>query len=402
LSASLNVAGAYLRTAFRERITLFWLFAFPVFLLVLLFLIFGGDLEDREMTFRLGLVNLDLEGDAYGGFAGTVEELFLELAAPHEPGRAPLFILSRPEPDDDREAFLEAEREALRLGQRAAVVVLPEGFSQAVSERLRSPSPDIVPVDVLYSKGRSGSELATTLVEQIIARLNRSLLSAAGLFDETRMVPKEERLTGVQDRAVRYVDFLLPGIVMMAFFTAGLFGVPGTILFNRDRRILRRYWVTPLNVSRYLAGFALGHVGLCALQLGLLWALGAGLLGASSPFGRPGGLLYLGLASATFLAFGFLIASMSRTANAAMAIAQLINVPMLFLGGLFFPVGELPGVLTALVHANPISYLADGLRASLNVGTREFPFWASVGVPILWIAFCVAVTRRRLQWDVER
>jgi ABC-2 type transport system permease protein len=74
----------------------------------------------------------------------------------------------------------------------------------------------------------------------------------------------------------------------------------------------------------------------------------------------------------------------------------------MFLGGLFFPVGELPLLLRAIVLVNPLTYLAEGLRTSLGVqgGTISSPL--TIVVPLCWIALCVLVASRRLNWDVER
>ena len=85
-----------------------------------------------------------------------------------------------------------------------------------------------------------------------------------------------------------------------------------------------------------------------------------------------------------------------------MAIANILNMPMMFLGGLFFPIGGLPPVLKAIVLANPLTYLADGLRVSLGTGTGSVSTPLAVAVPLAWIALCFVVASRRLRWDVGR
>jgi len=85
-----------------------------------------------------------------------------------------------------------------------------------------------------------------------------------------------------------------------------------------------------------------------------------------------------------------------------MAIANVLNMPMMFLGGLFFPVGGLPLVLRVIVFVNPLTYLSDGLRMSLGVESGTFSLPLTVGVPLAWILVCVLVASRRLKWDVER
>jgi ABC-2 type transport system permease protein len=77
-------------------------------------------------------------------------------------------------------------------------------------------------------------------------------------------------------------------------------------------------------------------------------------------------------------------------------------MPMMFLGGLFYPTGSVPPVLRIIMMANPVTYLADGLRASVGVSPASFPVAASLGVPCAWVVGCIIVASFRLQWDGGR
>ncbi len=401
------VARVQLVTALRERETLFWFVIFPVFILALLASVVGSIGKEGEMNFDLTLVNLAKPSSASVDFAAIVERAFEETGKPPAPGKRPLFTLHRPAPGEDSEAFLVREEKALRIGRRAVVVVLPEGFNEGILGRAggaaAGPSGSTGGrVLVYYTKGSDASEIAASIVEQVLAGVDQRILAESGRFQTAASVPTETRWVGVGATEIAYVDFLLPGVILMGFFLSGLFGVPGSVLFARDRKILQRYWVTPLEVRQYLAGFSLGHLGLCVCQFFLLLVIGRYAFGAKVLFAELVPVLFLVLSAVTFLAFGFFIAAVVRTANAGMALANLLNMPMLFLSGLFFPVRGLPLVLKAIVYANPMSYLVEGLRTSLGVGAREFPLEVTFGVPLLWIAVCTLVASRRLQWDVGR
>ncbi len=401
----LLIARSYLATAFRERISLFWFLIFPMFLLVILSLIFGNMGQEGEINFPVTLLNEETHSGGMTDFAAIVEGVFKEAGERPDEGKEPLFTLTQPAPGEDVEAFLDREKDELRLGRRAAVIVIPRGFNEALLERLMRPdSPPSAKsmITVYTNEGSAASEMATSIIEQILARLDREILTRTGRFAEDRAIPIETAWIGGRGSEASYVDFLLPGVILMGFFVSGIFGVPGSILYARDRRILRRYWVTPLTVPRYLAGFSLGHVGLNVIQFVLLYLLGRFAFGASVSFARPEPLFFLLLASLTSLALGFFIASVAKTANSGMAIANILNMPMMFLGGLFFPVGELPLLLRAIALMNPLTHLAEGLRMSLEVqaGTVSSPL--TIGVPLGWIALCILVASRRLNWDVER
>jgi len=412
VTGTLLVARTHLFTAFRERITLFWVLIFPIFIFTILTLIFGRIGQEGEINFSIGLVNFDTESTAAWEFGAMIEDLFEELGTPQIEGKEPLFTLFQPEGGEDLEAFVAREQEALRRGQRAAVIVIPAGFSRRIEQGFApagfsadSPtSTSEAPKGTLsinYSEGNPSSEIATGIIEQILAGVDREILKRTGRFNEEAAVPAETVWVG-EASEIRYVDFLLPGVILMAFFTSCLFGIPGAILFSRDQKILRRYWVTPLSVPRYLAGLSIGHIVVGLIQCVLLILLGKYGFGASISFVALQPVAFLLLAQITFMAFGFLIASVARTANSGMAIANVLNMPMMFLSGLFFPVAGLPLFLKAIVYANPVSYLAEGLRTSLGVEAGIFSTPLVVGVPLAWIALSIGVASRKLRWDVER
>jgi len=405
LKAILLVAREHLITAFRERVTLFWFIVFPAFLLVILTLIFGNMGKQGQISFSVGLVNMERSSGGPTDFSAMVKSIFQEAARRTTEGEEPIFSLAQRAAGEEKEEFIAREKEAVRLGNLAALIVIPAGFNQDLMAHIAgtNAASDWQSTIIVYqNEGNTGSEMATSIIGQIVSRIDREILAKTGRFDEQKAVPLETDWIGSAKREVSYVDFLLPGVILMGFFVTGLFGVPGSILFARDRKILRRYWVTPLTVPRYLAGFSLGHVALCVIQFLFLYLLGRYALGASLRFDHLGPIMFLLLASLTFLSIGFLIASVAKTANSGMAIANILNMPMMFLGGLFFPISGLPMVLKAIVFVNPLTYLAEGLRISLGVETGALSTPLTIGVPLAWIALCLLVASRRLRWDVGR
>ena len=149
---------------------------------------------------------------------------------------------------------------------------------------------------------------------------------------------------------------------------------------------------------RHFVGFGLGHLALCVLQFALLYLLGVFAFGSTVSFLAVESILLLVLAAVTFMAFGFLIASLAKTANGGMATANILNMPMMFLSGMFFPTSGLPAFIRLIVYLNPVSYLLEGLRRSVGVqnSTLMPQIWI-VMVPLLWILVSGLVTIRKLK-----
>jgi len=401
----LSVAATYVITAFRERTTLFWFLVFPLFLLLILTLVFSG-MGTTSVVFDAALVRIEAPQEGFDP-AGIIEQAFRELSGTGELEQ-PLFALSVPAANTDEAVsqIVETQLAQLRNGELDAVIVIPAGFNAAFGQRMAAGAgTELVPVDieVWVDEGRTTSELAFDVIGQVLATVDRELQMAVGGYNaaiEPGVIFETVSSDGSGELA--YIDFVLPGVLVMGFLTVGLFGVPGTILYGRDQGLLRRYWVTPLTVPRYLAGYGLGHLALCVIQAAALILVGTLGLGASVSVLQPATLLFLLLAVCTFLAFGFLIASLARTANGGMAIANILNMPMMFLGGLFFSIGDVPIALRVIMLINPVTYLAEGVRRTSGVEVGHVPWLATLLVPGAWIVGSILIAVKRLSWDVER
>jgi len=396
----LQLARTHVVTAFRERVTLFWFLIFPLFLLTILTLIFGQLGQEATIHFQIALIN---EDHAAGpeSFSALIESTFVRLSAPQEDSDMPLFDLHQA-PQGESASFLETELSELRRGDRAAILVIPQGFHTSVRSSFGGESSGHT-LELYMTDASVTSETAAGIIEQILSGINREILIRGNAYHTEQAVEIKTEWLGQQDgKGVSYVDFILPAIILMGFFTNGLFGVPGTLLFNRDRKVLHRYWVTPVTVPRYLTGFALGHLALCVLQFALLYTLGRFAFQANVSFSNPQTILLLLLSAITFMAFGLFIAAIAKTANSGMAVANILNMPMMFLSGMFFPVAGLPTFIRIIVYANPVSYLLEGLRKSVGVQTGTLmPVQLTYLVPLAWILVSAMVASRRLRWDVD-
>lgn len=158
-------------------------------------------------------------------------------------------------------------------------------------------------------------------------------------------------------------DTTAPGILIgAALFFSMLSGPLALLVAEREQGTLRRLLLSPLAPSAYFAGVATAFL-LVALWQGLVVYAIAAAFG-----GRFHGTPLLGLALVLMSAlsyigigffFGAVLAKRSEEVNGPVA---AIGVPLLVLGGTFFPVQVLPPSLLALTHMNPIYHMNQALR----------------------------------------
>jgi len=158
-------------------------------------------------------------------------------------------------------------------------------------------------------------------------------------------------------------DGTAPGILIgAALFFSCLGGPVALIVAERERRTLRRLLLSPLKPSSYFLG-AVGAssviaFGQAAIVYGIAFAFGGRFHGSV-----PLGLAIIIMSVFSFVGLGFFFGSRftKRTEDVNGPVAAF-GVPLLVLGGTFFPVSILPFYLLTAAHLNPIFHMNQALK----------------------------------------
>ncbi len=194
---------------------------------------------------------------------------------------------------------------------------------------------------------------------------------------------------------IPYMQFIIPGLVMMAVITAAFTNVSFSFFSAKFMRNVDEVLVAPVHPLTMLAG----HIGGGVIR-GLL--TGATVFGVSLFFVRPEIhsflilALYTILTSLVFSLGGFLNAVYAKTFDDVGIFSTFALTPLTFLGGVFYPITALPGVWQKISMFNPVVYMIDGFRYSVT-GVSEFPLALSSGL-LLGLFLVLAV----INWYVIR
>jgi len=89
------------------------------------------------------------------------------------------------------------------------------------------------------------------------------------------LVPTESKFNAVKKEikgnAVRYIDWLFPGILAMNMMFSALWGVGYVVVRYRKNGVLKRLKVTPLNAFEYLTAQAISRIFLLMFTLVIVW-----------------------------------------------------------------------------------------------------------------------------------
>jgi ABC-2 type transport system permease protein len=193
-----------------------------------------------------------------------------------------------------------------------------------------------------------------------------------------------------------YAQVYLAIIALIALQMLSSMSLPQTLGSYRERGILRRLSVTPMQPWRLLATQIGIHL---ALALSTVVAL---LIVATATFdgGFPGSLLgwlvtYL-LTAAAMLGLAALIAAVTPTAKLASGIASGLFFPLMFFAGLWLPQQQMPHWLREISHYTPLGAASQALTSSIG---GHFPHWTPLVVLAAYTALFVGAAIRKFRWS---
>ena len=196
------------------------------------------------------------------------------------------------------------------------------------------------------------------------------------------------------------VDFLVPGVLALAVMSAAFTGQAIATGFERRYGVLKRLGATPLPRWVLLAGKTLAVLSIEVLQTLLLVGVGLALgwtprlPGVAAGVGWLVVLLVLG--TTAFCGLGLLMAGTLR-AEATLAAANGVYLLLLLVGGVVFPLSELPGWLRVLSEGLPTAALSQSIRAVL--GDAASPGVGPLVVLACWAVGSVTIAARAFRWE---
>jgi ABC-2 type transport system permease protein len=191
-------------------------------------------------------------------------------------------------------------------------------------------------------------------------------------------------------------------VAAMAAFgviTSSYTNVAMTVTFQRDEGILKRTNGTPLPSVSYFGAKVLHALFVALLLVVLTAAFGRVFYQADVPTGLTllRFLVMVVVGSASFCALGVAITSRIPNADSAPAIVNATILPLLFLSGIFIPLGNnAPAWVMFIERVFPVHHFASGLQAGF-IGT---PFsWTDVIVVAAWGVGGLIVALRFFSWE---
>jgi ABC-2 type transport system permease protein len=196
-----------------------------------------------------------------------------------------------------------------------------------------------------------------------------------------------------------YIDWFIPGILGMSLMNSGIIGIATAFVSFREKGILRRIKVTPFALWKFILARIVAALVLSLATSGILIGLGWMIWDLTIRGNALLILLSLIVVSMSMLAIGYAIAAVSRNTETAASYANMITFPMMFLSGVFFPLGSMPSWLQPLINIMPLKYGVEALRQPMLYGKGMGAIWQDLIILAAIFVVCMAFAIRFFKWD---
>jgi ABC-2 type transport system permease protein len=355
---------ANIKSFYRNRAALFWTLAFPVIFIIL----FGSIFSGRETHFNLGWVDQDKT-------AGSAQ---LRV------GFGQVSLLTVTDVADQQTAL-----DRMQKGDFDAVVVVPAGVGNALAPGGSAGGAAALALYTDPSRSTATSALQE-VVGQVVSATNQRI---SGVPPALTIDAKT-----IQTQAISQAAYFVPSILAMALMQLGIFAsIP--LVAQREKLILKRISASPLSRTTFVTSNVLMRLLIAAAQTALIVGIGAYLFGVTIIGPALIALGFVALGALAFLAIGYVIAAWARTEESANAMTSIVQFPLMFLSGIFFPITFMPNWLQPVAALLPLTYLADALRQTMVGGVA----YASLGFDAVvlagWLIVSFAISARFFRWQ---
>jgi ABC-2 type transport system permease protein len=351
---------ANIKSFTRDRAALFWTLAFPLIFVFLFGSIFSGGDSSRT----IGFADLDRSP-----VSAQLKEAFV--AVPNV------------ELIDGTEEVLLGR---MRDGELSAVIVVPKGYAESIATK-----PGPATVAVYTDPTQSAADGATRqLVGFVLSQVNQAVTG-----QQPAVAPAFQ---SVQTNDLSFISYLVPSILGMSLMQLGVFAaIP--LVADREKLILKRLQATPLRRWQLVGSNVLMRLLIAVVQTAIIIGVGSAFFDVqvAGSWVLIGGFVLLG--SLAFIALGYVIASFASSEESANGMTSVVQFPLMFLSGTFFPIDAMPDALQTVARAMPLTYLGDALRQVMVDGTPFSPLWVCFAVLVGWLVVCFGIATRFFRWQ---
>jgi ABC-2 type transport system permease protein len=343
LLSTLTIAGKDLRELWRSKIRLFTLILMPLILISIFGYMFPSGNTLKHIS--VGIVQLD-HGDEATAVTGEV----IRMAA------------SSGALDISSYASIGQAEEALIEGRLKGILIVEPGFSEQMALGGRGSMRLIVDQTsptISVAVSSSIAAILGVISTQLAVQGSQNPVMGAISLEQESIVP---------GAATNTFEFMAPGFLAMMVMMGGMGGLASALSRERELGTLDGMMMSPISRFSVIFGKALSQTVRGLLQ-GLMMILLTMILFGVKIYGNPiTMLLVLLLGVLGFVGIGIIATSIASEQESATMILMMLQIPMMFLSGVLYPIEQLPWWMQMISKVLPLTYAVTALRKVMVLG----------------------------------
>ncbi|WP_202710828.1 ABC transporter permease [Sporosalibacterium faouarense] len=194
------------------------------------------------------------------------------------------------------------------------------------------------------------------------------------------------------------VDASVPGYICMIIAVTGLMTLPLTLSQYRERKILKRFMITPVKPIELLVSQLVVNTITTVIGMIILLIVGKIVFDLHFFGNILSAIISFFIILLSIFSIGLLVAGLSKNVKVATAISYIIYFPMLFLSGATMPLEAMPESIVNISKALPLTY---GVRLFKGVwlGNDFFDYTGEIFILLGIIVIFSLLATRFFKWE---
>jgi len=188
---------------------------------------------------------------------------------------------------------------------------------------------------------------------------------------------------------VSYIDFIFPGLLMMAVIMAAYQNTSSSFFGAKFQKSIEELFVSPMAYWKILLGFCAGAMLRAMMVAGLVFVVAAFMTDIHIEYIGLA-IIFVFLSALLFALLGLYNALYAKSFDDISLIPTFLITPLIYLWGVFYPISILPDFWQIVSQFNPILYIIWGLRFAF-IWESEINIFVSLGILIFFITVLISV-----------
>lgn len=224
----------------------------------------------------------------------------------------------------------------------------------------------------------------------IVEKLLLAAYANSGVELQRRLVDGEE---------IRYVDWVIPGVLAMNIMWGALFGIGYVIVRYRKMGVLKRLSATPVTAVEFLTAQILSRLWLMLVVNGLIF-VGMDYFINFRMHGSYFSLfLVFALGCICLICCGLLVAARISSEELANGVLNVFSMPMLFLSGIWFSLEGAHPALQNLALILPLTHVTEAAREIMIDGAGIIDVVDHLLVLSISSVVLLVISARIFRWE---